>query len=323
MPDPIVVLDGFTLNPGDIGWSPFESLGDLTVYDRTPADLIVERASAAPYVLTNKTPLSAHTLDQLPGLKYIGVLATGYNIVDVAAAKERGIPVTNVPTYGTDSVAQHTAALMLELARRVSIHDEAVRMGRWASSDDFCFALSPIVELAGKTLGIVGLGRIGLAFAHIAAAMGMKLVGHTRHWPNDERRAGLKIEPAVLDELFAESDVVSLHCPLTEQNKHMVNAERLAKMKPTAFLINTSRGPLVDESALAAALQDGVIGGAAVDVLEQEPPARDNPLIGAPNCIVTPHIAWYAQAARKRLLATAADNLSAFIGGSPINVVNR
>jgi glycerate dehydrogenase len=327
MSDRIVCLDGFTLNPGDIGWGAFEALsslpgvGDLTVYDRTPTDQIITRAEGAPYLLTNKTPLLANTLAQLPGLRYVGVLATGYNVVDVKAAAKRGVAVTNVPTYGTDSVAQHAAALMLELARHVGPHDAAVKAGQWADCPDFCFSVAPIVELTGKTLGVVGLGRIGLAFARIGDAMGMNLVGYDLHWPRDEHLAGLQIERLELEELFRGADVVSLHCPLTNDNKHMVNAKRLATMKRDALLINTSRGPLVDGAALADALSRGVIGGAGLDVLEVEPPKADNPLMSAPNCLITPHVAWYAQASRKRLMDIAADNLRAFVEGKPKNLV--
>ncbi|MEE9211723.1 MAG: D-2-hydroxyacid dehydrogenase [Phycisphaeraceae bacterium] len=318
----IVVLDGYTLNPGDIDWGPFEAIGQVTVHDRTADDQIVCRAAGAACVLTNKTPLSAHMLAQLPQLRYIGVLATGYNIVDVEAANQRNIVVTNVPTYGTDSVAQHATALLLELARRVSIHNRAVHEGKWSTSADWCFALAPITELTGLTLGVVGLGRIGLAVARIAAAMGMNIIAFDTHQLSPNELDGLQIEYKSIDEVFSESDAISLHCPLTDQTHHLVNAERLAMMKPTAVLINTSRGPLVDNDALARALRDGTIGGAGLDVLDVEPPAADNPLIGLPNCIITPHLAWYAQAARKRLMNIAAENLKAFVRGNPINVVN-
>lgn len=322
MTDRIVILDGHTLNPGDLDWAPFESLGSLEVHARTPEPQIVARAAGAPCVLTNKTSLSRATLAALPALRYIGVLATGYNIVDVAAARERNIVVTNVPTYGTDSVAQHTAALLLELARGIGTHDRAVKSGEWSRSVDWCFARTPIIELAGRTLGLVGTGRIALAFARIAAAMGMRLVAHNPRWPGRDRLAGLEIEPLALDALFRRADVVSLHCPLTADNRHLVNAARLALMQPHAFLINTSRGLLVDNDALAAALREGQIAGAALDVLDVEPPPADNPLLTAPNCLVTPHIAWYAIEARRRLLQTAADNLAAFLQGREVNRVN-
>ena len=318
----IVCLDGYTLNPGDIGWGPFEAIGQLTVHDRTPDNQIVQRATVAPHVLTNKTPLSAETIASLPEMKYVGVLATGYNIVDLEAAGQRGIVVTNIPTYGTDSVAQHSAALMLELTRHTSAHNKAVHEGQWSRCPDFCFALAPITELTGQTLGIVGLGRIGMALAKIAQAMGMRLVAHDAVQLSAEQLDGLPVQYIELDELFKQADVISLHCPLTPQTDRLVNAKRLATMKPTAVLINTSRGPLIDHGALAKALVDGTIAGAALDVLETEPPPTDNPLFEAPNCIITPHIAWYATAARQRLMQIAADNLNAFLDGQPANVVN-
>ena len=319
----IVVLDGYTLNPGDLDWAPFEALGDVTVYERTSEDQIVERAASAPCVLTNKTPLSAETIAQLPQLRYIGVLATGYNVVDVEAARQRDIPVTNIPTYGTDTVAQHAAALMLEMARHISIHNQAVHEGKWTACKDWCFALAPITELTGRTLGIVGLGRIGLTLARIAAAMGMNLIAFDQYRLTAEQLGGLKVDyKASADDVFREADVISLHCPLTDRTHHLVNAERLAMMKPTAVLINTSRGPLIDNAALASALRAGRIAGAALDVLDVEPPPADNPLIGLANCIITPHIAWYAQEARRRLMNIAAENLKAFLDGKPQNVVN-
>jgi len=321
MSDRIVVLDGYTLNPGDISWAAFEECGELTVYDRTPAESIVERALGCRYVLTNKTPLGKETLARLPGLAYIGVLATGYNVVDVAAAKARGVTVTNVPTYGTDSVAQHATALLLELARRPALHAQAVREGGWTASGEWCFSLAPIIELSGKTLGVVGIGRIGRAFARIAAAMGMEIIAHDEYPPDAAALAGLEVEFTGLDELFRRADVIGLHCPLTPATERLVNAERLSLVKSTAFLLNTSRGPLVDNRALADALHAGRIGGAGLDVLDVEPPPADNPLLTAPNCIITPHIAWYARAARERLMATAVDNLRAFVAGNPVNTV--
>ncbi len=318
----IVCVDGFTLNPGDLSWQPFEALGALSVYDRsTPAEVLT-RAAGASCVLTNKVPFDAATIAALPDLRYIGVLATGYNIIDTAAADARGIVVTNVPAYSTDSVAQHTISLLLELARRNAVHDEAVRRGQWATCPDFCFALTPIVELTGKTLGIVGLGQIGLAVARIAAAMGMRIAAFSRN-PERVDTAGLDVTFLPLAELFTQSDVLSLHCPLTDETRHVVNAERLATMKPTAFIVNTSRGPLIDERALAEALRSGRIAGAALDVLSQEPPSTDHPLVGAPNCIITPHIAWYAREARQRLMTLAAANLQAFLADQPMNIVNQ
>lgn len=321
MADRIVVLDGHTLNPGDISWAGFEALGDVTIHDRTPSELIVERATGCRYALTNKTPLSQATLARLPGLAYIGVLATGYNVVDVEAAKAHGITVTNVPTYGTDSVAQHATALLLELARKTALHAAAVRDGAWTASGEWCFTLAPITELTGKTLGVVGIGRIGRAFARIATAMGMTVIAHDEFPPGADALAGLDVEFTDLDHLFRRADVISLHCPLTPATERLVNAERLSLVKSTAFILNTSRGPLVDNQALADALHAGRVAGAGLDVLDVEPPPADNPLIGAPNCIITPHIAWYARAARERLMATAVENLRAFIAGSPVNTV--
>ena len=321
MPDRIVVLDGYTLNPGDISWAGFEELGELTVHDRTEDAAILERAAGRRFVLTNKVPLSAETLAQLPDLAYIGVLATGYNVVDVEAATRRGIIVTNVPTYGTDSVAQHATALLLELARQPALHATAVRGGDWTNSVDWCFALTPIAELSGKVLGIVGIGRIGRAFARIGAAMGMTIIAHDEFPPAPEALEGLAVELTDVDELFRRADVISLHCPLTAATERLVNAERLALMKPTALLLNTSRGPLVENQALAAALEAGRIGGAGLDVLDVEPPPADNPLLTAPNCIITPHIAWYAQASRQRLMDIAVENMRAFVRGEPLNTV--
>jgi len=318
----IVCLDGYTLNPGDIGWEPFESMGTLTVHDRTEAGQIVDRAAGFEYALTNKTPFSAETLDKLPDLKYIGVLATGYNIVDIKAAADRGIVVTNIPIYGTDTVAQHATAMMLEMTRGVAVHNQAVQAGEWSKCEDWCFALQPIRELTGKTLGLVGIGRIGLAFARIAAAMGMKLIAYDLYWPDAQKLGDLEVEQVELDDLFAQSDVITLHCPLTPENTAMVNAQRLAMMKKTSVIINTSRGPLIDNQALADALSAGTIAGAALDVLDVEPPPADNPLLSAPNCVITPHISWYAAEARKRLMGTAATNLQAFLDGKPVNVVN-
>ena len=318
----IVCLDGYTLNPGDISWECFEVLGELAVHDRTPAQQIVSRASGAPYVLTNKTPLMAETLEQLPDLKYIGVLATGYNVVDTDVAKRKGIVVTNVPTYVSDGVAQHATALMLELVRHVAVHSQAVREGKWTTNPDWCFALKPIWELSGRTLGVVGIGRIGRCMASIGQAMGMHVIAYDAYWPKPEQLEGLAVESVELNDLFRRSDVISLHCPLTPETDRLVNAERLATMKSTAIVVNTSRGPLIDNQALADALQCGTIAGAGLDVLDEEPPPADNPLLAAPNCFITPHISWYAPEARERLMQTAAGNLRAFIAGQPVNVVN-
>ncbi|MGF1451410.1 MAG: D-2-hydroxyacid dehydrogenase [Opitutales bacterium] len=313
----ITVLDGYTLNPGDLSWESIERHGPTFVHDRTPKTHIIERAADSEIVFTNKTPLDRATLEQLPGLRYIGVLATGYNVVDLEAARERGIVVTNIPSYGTASVAQHTFALILELTNHVARHDDAVHAGGWVECPDFCFTRAPMMELAGLTLGIVGLGEIGRAVAALGQAFGMDVRGCSRT---------PKEVPGVTrtdrDTLFADADILTLHCPLTEDTRELVNAETLGRMKAEAFLINTSRGPLIDEAALAEALRSGRLAGAAVDVLSAEPPRADNPLLSAPNCIITPHNAWATRAARQRLMAIAADNLAAFLDGSPTNVVN-
>jgi glycerate dehydrogenase len=315
----IVVLDGYTLNPGDLSWNELEELGSCVVHDRTPPDLILERAREADILLTNKTPLTRETIFALPKLKYIGVLATGYNVVDIAAAKERGIMVTNVPDYSTPSVAQLTFALLLELTHRVGHHAQTVRDGKWVRSADFCYWDFPLVELHGKKFGIVGFGKIGRAVAKIADAFGMHVIVHARKKPADLPQHHVFSE---LNSLFEWSDVVSLHCPLTPETKQLVNAERLALMKPGAFLLNTGRGPLIDEAALADALNKGTIAGAGLDVLSVEPPRADNPLLTAKNCIITPHIAWASRGARERLMEIAVENLRAVARGKPRNVVN-
>ena len=315
----IVILDGFTLNPGDLSWDELTSLGDCEIYDRTSPDKVVKCAADAELVLTNKTVLTREQINRLPKLKYIGVLATGYNIVDVAAARERGVPVTNVPTYGTRSVAQMTFALLLELTQHVGHHAQTVDEGRWARSPDFCYWDYPLMELDGLTMGIVGFGRIGRTVADLAVAFGMKVLANSRTIPQEKSQ---NIDFVDLARLFRTADVVSLHCPLTTETKHLVNAERLSSMKPTAFLLNTSRGPLIDEPALAKALNSDQIAGAAVDVLEAEPPRADNPLFTAKNCLITPHIAWATRSARARLMATAVANAKAFLEGKLQNVVN-
>jgi len=314
----IVVLDGHTLNPGDLTWDELQSLGDCAIHERTPSQEVVPRAADAEIVLTNKAALTREQIQTLPKLKYIGVLATGYDIVDVAAARERNIPVTNVPTYGTRSVAQHTLALLLELTQHVGHHARTVRDGRWTNSPDFCYWDYPLAELDGLTMGVVGFGRIGRTVAELATAFGMKVLAAS----STARRAPSGVPFVDLETLFRQSDVVSLHCPLTEQTKNLVNQERLALMKPTAFLLNTSRGPLIDERALAEALDAGRIAGAAVDVLSVEPPPADHPLLRARNCMVTPHIAWATRAARSRLMQVAVTNVRAFLLGKPQNVVN-
>ncbi len=315
----IVVLDGHTLNPGDLSWAALSALGDCTVYDRTPPGDILARARGAEILLTNKTPLDAGTLGALPGLRYVGVLATGFNVVDVQSARARGIVVANIPTYGTRSVAQHVFALLLELTQRVGYHAATVREGRWSASPDWCYWDYPLVELAGLTMGLVGYGRIGQATARVAEAFGMHVIAHDVSAPPPGAPAARMVD---LDTLFAESDVVSLHCPLTAENKHLVDARRLGLMKKSALLINTSRGPLVHEADLAAALNAGRIAGAGLDVLAAEPPRPDNPLLGARNCLITPHIAWATHSARSRLMGIAVDNLRAFLAGQPVNVVN-
>lgn len=333
----IVVLDGYALNPGDLSWESLEKLGEVVVHERTPPELIVERSLGADILLTNKTPLRAETLKELPDLKYIGVLATGYDVVDAKSAKQCGITVTNVPAYGNESVAQFVFALLLELCNRVGLHGDSVRQGDWARSPDFSYWRTPLVELSGKTLGIVGLGRIGRRVARLAEAFGMKVIAAGRpgspaatHAIADagagaDGNAGAE-EPAIrrtdLATLLRESDVVSLHCPLTAETQAIIDRDALALMKPTAFLVNTARGKLIAEADLAAALNEGRIAGAALDVLSAEPPDAANPLISARNCIITPHIAWASLEARTRLLEIATGNVALFLAGSPVNVVN-
>jgi glycerate dehydrogenase len=312
----IVVLDSHTLNPGDLDWDALQVLGPCEMYDRTPPDQVVSRAQEAQIVLTNKTVLSRESIERLPQLKYIGVLATGYNVVDVEAAAKRGICVTNVPAYGTPSVAQMVFAHLLNLTQHVSEHGQSVRAGDWSRCEDFCYWRFPLVELAGLTMGIVGFGRIGRQTAELARTFGMKVIYHdVSPVPPSEA------QPVDLDTLFRDSDVVSLHCPLTQTNRGLVNKQRLDMMKLGAFLINTSRGPLVDEPALAEALNAGRIAGAGLDVLCEEPPRADNPLLRARNCYITPHIAWATRSARQRLMEIAIANVRAFLEGNPRNVV--
>jgi glycerate dehydrogenase len=311
----IVVLDGYALNPGDLTWDAFRELGALEVHDRTPAGEIATRSQGATALLINKTPLRADTLAQLPDLRYIGVLATGYDVVDAKVAREKGIPVTNIPTYGTDSVAQFAFALILELCHRVQRHADDTASGRWARNPDWSYHLSPLIELAGKTLGIIGYGRIGQRTAEIGRAFGMQILAHDPDAPAAPEMVGL-------NDLLRQSDVVSLHCPLTAENRGLMSAERLRTMKASAFLINTARGPLVVEQDLADALNSGRLGGAGLDVLPVEPPRNGSPLMNARNCIVTPHVAWATKEARTRLMQTAVENLRAFLAGKPQNVVN-
>ncbi|MGB0766790.1 MAG: D-2-hydroxyacid dehydrogenase [Phycisphaeraceae bacterium] len=323
----IVVLDGYTTSPlaadaktdaDEADWSPLASLGELVVHERTAPEQTIERIGDAEIVLTNKTPITEAILQACPGLKYVGVLATGVNVVDLDAAKARGLTVCNVPGYSTHSVAQHVLALLLELTCRVGEHDAAVRAGRWVSCEDFSFTTGRLVELHGKTLGIVGMGAIGQAVARVGAALGMSIAASSR----TEKEIGLPAEWLSVDALFAEADVVTLHCPLTAETRGLVDAARLSSMKRSAYLINTGRGPLIDEPALAEALTDGTIAGAGLDVLSSEPPSADNPLLRAPNCVITPHTAWATVASRRRLLQIAADNLRGYLDGQPINVVS-
>lgn len=317
----IVVLDGYTLNPGDLSWEKLEALGSLTVFDRTPYDhkKIVEAIGDASIVFTNKTPLPKEVLDKVPAVKYIGVLATGFNIVDVAAANAMGIKVTNVPTYGTAGVAQMTMALLLEMCHHVGEHNRAVKDGQWTNSKDFCFWNYPLIALEGKTMGIIGYGSIGQATAKLAEAFGMKiLTAGSRKRPEVETE---NIEQVTMDELFSRSDVISLHCPLTPDTEGMINTANIAKMKDGAMLINTSRGPLIVEEDLKTALDNGKISFAAVDVASQEPINADSPLLQAENCIITPHIAWAPLDSRINLMNTAVENLEAFLKGSPQNLV--
>lgn len=316
----ICILDGYSLNPGDLDWSPVERLGDVTLFDRTPADKIVERAADADIVLTNKVPFSADTLRQLPRLRFICVLATGYNIIDTEAAARQGVVVANIPAYSTMSVAQMAFAHILNITNHVASYAREVADGKWTNCPDFCFWDSALTELAGKTMGIVGLGNTGMATARIAVAMGMKVVAMTSK-SADTLPEG--ITPAPLDDVLASADVVSLHCPLTPSTRHLINAASIAKMKPSAILINTGRGPLVYEQAVADALNGGRLAAFGADVLSQEPPRGDNPLLSARNCFLTPHIAWATLEARTRLMSTATENVRQFIAGEPVaNRVN-
>ena len=315
----IVVLDAYTLNPGDLSWDELKSLGACEIYDRSSPAETAQRGREAELILTNKSLVTREHIAGFAKLKYIGVLATGFNIVDIGAARERNIPVSNVPTYGAKSVAQMTLALLLELTQHAGHHAQTVRELRWSKSLDFCYWDFPMIELDGLVMGVIGFGRIGRAVADLAVAFGMKVIVHSRSRP-DALPGG--VELVELDPLFQRSDVISLHCPLTPQTKELVNASRLALMKPTAFLLNTSRGPLLDEAAVAAALNCGQIAGAGLDVLAVEPPRADNPLLSAKNCLVTPHISWATRAARGRLMKIAMENVRAFLKGAPQNVVN-
>ena len=312
-----VVLDGYTLNPGDLSWENLEALGQLKVYDRLPRDnaAVLNAVGDAEVVFTNKTVLSKKVIENAPHLKYIGVLATGYNVVDIEAAKARKIVVTNVPGYSTESVAQMTFALLLELTNKVGTHCISVRSGDWVRSKDFCYWLSPLTELSEKTIGIIGYGQIGRAVTRIAIAFGMKVVVYNRTKYNDTEN----VQFVSLDELFGQADVISLHCPLTPQNERLIRKENIMKMKPGVLLINTARGGLIDENDLGAALNSGKVGGAALDVVSEEPMQSGNPLLNAKNCIITPHIAWAAKASRERLLEIAVNNIAAYLKGEPVN----
>lgn len=315
----ITILDGYGLNPGDLSWDWLNKYGEVKIYDRTSPSELMERAADADAIFTNKVVINAETLSSLPNLKYIGVLATGYNIVDVKTAKKLGITVTNIPAYSTDSVAQMVFAILLTITNRVEHYAVENRKGRWSNNPDFCYWDSPLMELAGKTFGIVGLGNIGKAVARIANAFGMKVVAFTS---KKQEELPVGIQKVTLDQLFSESDVLSLHCPLTPETNNLVNDERLNLMKPTAILINTGRGPLIDEQAVANALKAGKLGAFGADVLSSEPPAEDNPLLSAPNAFITPHIAWATVEARRRLMEICEGNLSAFVSGTPRNVVS-
>ena len=314
----IIVLDGYTENPGDLSWEPFAALGELTVYDRTPRELVGERMGGGEIAIINKTPMGRDEIQACPNLKYIGLLATGYNIVDLEAASERGILVCNVPSYSTAAVAQYTMALLLEIYCHVGLHSRLVHEGRWQDGKDWCFWAEPLTELAGKTMGIVGFGRIGQETARLAAAFGMQVLACGRR-PFSSPLA----RQVSLEELLAQSDVVPLHCPPTEETQGLINAAAIEKMKQGAVLLNTARGPLVEEQALADALNSGKLRAAGVDVVSREPILPENPLLTAKNCYITPHIAWAARETRQRLLEAAAENLRCFLAGSPIHVVNR
>ena len=315
----ITILDGYCLNPGDLSWDGLCRFGEVQAFDRTMVDEVVVRARGAEAVFTNKTPLPDYVLRQLPELKYIGVLATGYNVVDVAAAAAQGITVTNVPTYGTASVAQFVFALVLELCHNVKLHSDAVRAGEWSRSPDWSFWKTPLTELAGKTMGVVGFGRIGRSVGRIADAMGMRVIAHDTVTENAPPYAGFRW--AGFEELLGEADVVSLHSPLFPETRGMINARTLALMRPSAVLINTSRGPLVVDQDLADALNGGRLAGAGLDVLSIEPPASSNPLLSARNCLVTPHIAWATRDARARLMELVVENFACFVAGHPQNVI--
>lgn len=318
----IVVLDGYTENPGDISWAPLEALGDVTVYDRTSyaeSPLIAERIGAAEIAVTNKTPLTRAVIDACPNLRAIAVLATGYNVVDTVYARTKGIPVMNVPAYGTDNTAQYAVALLLEACSHVGLHDRSVHAGEWTESADFCYWKRPLIEISGKTAGIIGFGRIGMAVARVLRAMNVRVLAYSR----SERAEGRVLADYVpLDELIRSSDFIFLHCPLTPETEGLINAARIAQMKDGVIIVNNGRGQLIAEEDLAAALACGKVGCAAVDVASSEPIRADNPLLHAPNCIITPHISWATKEARERIMQTTADNVKSFMAGKPAHVVN-
>ena len=315
----IVILDGYAENPGDLSWAPIGDQGTLTVYDRTPPEEVAARIGGAEIVFTNKTPLTRAVFDACPTIRYVGVLATGFNVVDLEAASAHGVTVTNIPSYGTQAVAQFVFALLLELCHHVGYHSQTVHAGRWSQAPDFCYWDYPLIDLEGKVMGIVGYGRIGQAVAARARAFGMEVVAYSPRRPVPE---GDGVRAASLDQVLADSDVISLHCPLNEESRGLISHKTLEQMKPGVLLINTARGPLIVEEDLRDALESGRVGGAAVDVLAEEPPRHGSPLIGAPNCIITPHIAWAAKAPRVRLMEIAGRNLAAWLSGAPENVVN-
>lgn len=315
----IVMLDAYTTNPGDLSWDFMKNFGEVTIYDRTPSDKIIERSKDADIIVTNKTPVTKEIIDILPNLKFIALMSTGYNIVDYMYLKEKGIPVSNIPSYSTDAVAQLVMSFLLELTMNVGLHSQSVKSGDWANNEDFCYWKTPLTELSGKTMGIFGFGRIGKAVAERAKAFGMNVISYTPRLYGNEPDY---IKFVSLDEMLKNADAVSMHCPLTPETEGIVNEEFISKMKDNAYFINTSRGTVVNEKALADALNSGKLGGAGLDVLSTEPPKADNPLLSAKNCFITPHIAWAAFETRERLVEILEENIKAFINGKPQNVVN-
>lgn len=316
----IVVLDGYALNPGDISWDKIATQGDFALYDITQDKDVVDRIGNAEIVFTNKTSITKDVLDKCPNIKYIGVLATGYNVVDIKACRDKGIVVTNIPTYGTTAVAQYTMAMILELCHHVGEHNRSVKAGDWKKSINFSYWNYPLIELSGKTLGIIGFGRIGQAVAKIASAFGLNILAYDK-FPNNDYLFD-NVSYATIDELLRKSDFISLNCPLTEENKGIINKDNISNMKDGVFIINTARGPLINEKDLVEALESGKVQGAAVDVLAEEPPVKGNLLIDCDKCIVTPHIAWAAKESRARLMDIASENLASFLNGNPINKIN-